>query len=91
MMLQLEEKIAFLEEILSVSSDKYSDSFNAEIGFYFNDFENIEENKDLFLFLEKFETTAEIQNWLDGLKSKIVMKFNEDEESLSDFIHYYIN
>ena len=91
MNLKLNEKIVFLEEILSVLSDNYADSFNTEIGYYFNDFENIEENKKLFLFLDKFETKEEIENWLDGLKSKIIMKFNEDEESLSDFIHYYIN
>ncbi len=89
--MQLVEKINYLEECLSVSSDSYADSFNTDIGFYFNGFEDIEENKDLFHFLEKFDTKEEIQNWLDVLKSNVVMKFNEDEESLSDFIYYYMN
>jgi hypothetical protein len=90
-MLQLVEKINYLEELLSNPSDSYADSFNSDIGFYFNDFEDIQENKDLFHFLEKFVSKEEIQNWLDALKSNIVLKFNEDEESLSDFIYYYMN
>lgn len=87
-MLQLVEKINYLEELLSNPSDSYRDSFNTDIGFYFNEFEDIEDN-ERFLFLEKFETKEEIQNWLDILKSNIVLKFREDEEDLFDFIHYF--
>ncbi|GEM54274.1 hypothetical protein B0A58_13070 [Flavobacterium branchiophilum NBRC 15030 = ATCC 35035] len=87
-MLQLVEKINYLKELLSNPSDSYSDSFNTEIGFYFNEFEDIEAN-ERFHFLEKFKTKEEIENWLDNLKSNIVLKFREDEEDLFDFIHFF--
>lgn len=37
------------------------------------------------------KSKEEIKNWVDNLTSKIVIKFNEDEEQLSDFIFYTLN
>ena len=38
-----------------------------------------------------FKSKEDIYKWIDKLTSKIVMKFNEDEEQISDFIFYALN
>lgn len=90
-MLNLEEKIEFLKAYLLDIKDIYADSFKTDILFYLDEFENIEENINSFKFLNKLNSKEEIQNYIDKLTSKIVMKFNEDEEQLSDFISYALN
>ncbi len=90
-MLNLEQKIEFLKAYLLDIKDNYADSFKTDILFYFDEFENIEENKNVFNFLNKLNSKEEIENSIDTLTSKIVMKFNEDEEQLSDFIFYALN
>ena len=37
------------------------------------------------------DSKEEIHNWVDKLTSKIVVKYNEEEEQLSDFIFYAVN
>jgi len=87
-MLNLEDKIELLKAYLLDVRDNYADSFKTDILFYFNEFENIKENNKQFNFLNRLNSEYEIHNLIDNLTSKIVMKFNEDEEQLSDFIFY---
>lgn len=42
-------------------------------------------------FLNNLSSNIEIENWVNNLTSKIVLKFNADEEELSDFIFYTLN
>ena len=43
-----------------------------------------------FRFLNELHAIESIHLWVDNLTSNIVMKYNEDEEQLSDFIFLYI-
>lgn len=88
-MLSYEDKIELLKASLLNIRDNYSDSFKTDIFFYFNEFADIQ-NTDL-KFLNELNSKEDIHNWIDNLTSKIVMKFNEDEEQLSEFIFYAIN
>ena len=90
-MLNLESKIEILKAYLLDIKDSYTDSFKTDILFYFDKCEIFEENKNLFKFLSNLNSKEEILNSIDSLSSKIAMKFNEDEEQLSDFIFYEIN
>ena len=88
-MLNFAEKIEILKEYLSEIKDNYADSFKTDIMLYFNDFEDV--NSEDFKFLSELKSKEDIYKWIDKLTSKIVMKFNEDEEQLSDFIFYALN
>lgn len=88
-MLSYEDKIEILKKHLIDVNDNYADSFKTDILFYFNEFENIQTID--FKFLNDLKSKEDIHSWVDNLTSKIVMKFNEDEEQLSDFIFYSLN
>jgi len=88
-MLNFAEKIEILKEYLSEIKDNYADSFKTDIMLYFNDFEDV--NSEDFKFLSELKSKEDIYKWIDKLTSKIVMKFNEDEEQISDFIFYALN
>ncbi|WP_312761300.1 hypothetical protein [Epilithonimonas sp.] len=88
-MLNFAEKIEILKEYLSEIKDNYADSFKTDIMLYFNDFEDV--NSEGFKFLSELKSKEDIYKWVDKLTSKIVMKFNEDEEQISDFIFYALN
>lgn len=90
-MLSLEQKIEVLKAYLLDVKDNYADSFKTDVLYYFDEFNNIEKHKGVFNFLNELNTKDEIHNLIDSLTSKIVLKFNEDEEQLSDFIFYSIN
>jgi len=87
-MLSYDDKIKFLKLYLSDIKDNYADSFKTDILLYFDDFENLQENGIKLNFLKNLNSEEEIYNWINNLTSKIVMKFNEEEEELSDFIFY---
>lgn len=87
-MLKLKDKIEILKTYLYDIKDNYADSFKTDILFYFNEFEDIQ-NMD-FRFLNELHAIESIHLWVDNLTSNIVMKYNEDEEQLSDFIFLYI-
>lgn len=88
-MLNFAEKIEILKEYLSEIKDNYADSFKTDIMLYFNDFEDV--NSEDFKFLSELKSKEDVYKWVDKLTSKIVMKFNEDEEQISDFIFYALN
>lgn len=88
-MLRLKDKIEILRGYLYDIKENYADSFKTDILFLFNEFEDIQ-NMD-FMFLNELHSIESIHLWVDNLTSNIVMKFNEDEEQLSDFIFYILN
>lgn len=90
-MLKFDDKITILKAYLTDIKDTYSDSFKTDILFYFDEFENLQVNDLKLNFLKNLKSKEEIKNWVDNLTSKIVIKFNEDEEQLSDFIFYTLN
>ncbi|MGI6319645.1 MAG: hypothetical protein ACOXZK_01455 [Bacteroidales bacterium] len=90
-MLTFEQKIMFLKDYLVDIKGNYADSFKTDILFYFDEFEDIENNKNNFDFLIQLNSKEEIHNFVDYLTSKIVLKYNEKEDQLSDFIFYTIN
>lgn len=83
----LSEKISYLEECLNKPEQNYADSFKADIIDFFDSFEI--ENKDL-IFLSAMDSYEEIENWITKLTSRIVLKFDEESESINDFIVDYI-
>ena len=83
----LTEKIIYLQKFLNQPEENYADSFKADIMDYFDSFEI--ENKDLG-FLNSMDTFEEIENWITRLTSRIVLKFDEESESINDFIADYI-
>lgn len=86
-MLSLNEKIHFLEDYLYQPVKNHADSFKEDISIFIDDF-NIE-NKLLY-FLNNLNSPEEIKNWVDVLCSKIVLKFDVEEEQINDFIYNYI-
>lgn len=88
-MLELSDKINILKDYLDEISDTHVDSFKTDIVFYFNDFED-EQSCD-FQFLNRLNSKEEIHSVIDHLISKIALKFDENEEQLSDFIFYALN
>jgi hypothetical protein len=83
----IEEKLIYLEKFLNKTEQNYADSFKSTIAIYLGDFEP--QNPNL-LFLQKLNSVAEIENWVNTLTSQIVLKFEEENEQLSDFIADYI-
>ena len=87
-MLNFDDKISYLKDFLLQNEGNYSDSFKTDISLYLGDFEPNNSNLN---FLEKLISKEEIIFCINNLTSKIVLKFNEDEENLSDFIFYALN
>ncbi|MCP4055683.1 MAG: hypothetical protein GY739_22105 [Mesoflavibacter sp.] len=88
-MLKLEDKIEILKTYLYDIKGNYADSFKTDILFYFDEFEDIQNT--CFKFLNKLNSKEDIHILIDNLTSKIINKFNEDEEQLSDFIFYSLH
>lgn len=86
-MMHLETKMAYLEECLDDISSTYADSFKTDIAIFIGEFNG--ENPRLH-FLHKLTTEAEIAQWVNHLTSRIVLKFDEEGEQLSDLIHEYM-
>ena len=77
-MLSLGDKITILENYLSQNEDNYADSFKADISMFLGDFETKNSN---LTFLKNLSSKEEIENWVNKLTSRIVLKFNEDEDN----------
>ena len=86
-MLNPVEKISFLEKYLNEIQDNYADSFKTDISIYIGEFDL--QNSNL-IFLNHLSTREEIENWVNKLTSRIVLKYNEESEQLNDFIFDYI-
>ena len=86
-MLTLSEKISHLEFCLNKTEENHADSFKADIIDYFDSFK-IEDQE--LSFLNSMVTFEEIENWITKLTSRIVLKFDEESESINDFIADYV-
>lgn len=86
-MLNLTEKISYLESYLSKPNENYADSFKEDIIMFIDNFN--EENKHL-LFLNAMNSLEKIEKWVDNLCSRIVLKFDLEQEEINDFIYDYI-
>lgn len=86
-MLTIKGKIEYLKEQLDTVSNNYADTFKTDILFFIGDFN--EQNK-LLLFLDQLSSKLEIIKWINKLTFRIVMKFDEECESINDFIFDYI-
>lgn len=81
------EKIIELEKILLRPKENYADSFKEDIYIYFDEYFSIE-NKELS-FLNMLHTKEEIENLINRLTSRFVMKFDAESESEKDFIYEF--
>ncbi|MGC1204482.1 MAG: hypothetical protein WA839_06310 [Flavobacteriaceae bacterium] len=86
-MLSFKNKITFLKEILEEKERNYADSFKNDLYFFIGDF--IRSNPNL-LFLKTIDSRLEIDNWVNKMTSRIVLKFDEEFETINDFIYDYI-
>ena len=82
------KKIKFLEKLLKQTEENYADTFKADIIMFFDD--NFSEGNSQFLFLDNLNSEQEIENWLEKLTSRFVMKFDLEFEAENDFIYNYL-
>ena len=82
-MLSSKEKLVILNKILSRDEKSYADSFNAEILI------EIDNLNSKFNFLKNFNSEKSIENWVNKLKSRIVM--HEDDDKVEEIINDYID
>ncbi|MDG1729347.1 MAG: hypothetical protein P8K68_00995 [Algibacter sp.] len=85
--LNFEEKVDYLKKQLENIEDNYADSFKNDIFFFIYNFET--SNPRLF-FIKNISSKVEIDNWINKLTSRIVLKFDEEYETINDFIYDYI-
>jgi len=86
-MLKFDDKISFLEEYLTKPNNLYTDAIKADILIYLDVFDI--QNTNL-KFLENLSSKEEIENWVNKLISRIILKYDEKGELLTDFIYDYI-
>ncbi|CAM3593308.1 hypothetical protein ABF179_002335 [Flavobacterium psychrophilum] len=86
-MLTFEEKIIYLENSLNKTEGNYYDNFKEDIVIYFDEFTTKNER---LIFLNNFVSFTEIDNWVEKISSRIVLKFDEECEQINDFIYDFI-
>lgn len=86
-MLNLIDKIIIFQNYLDIE-ENYADSFKTDISFFFSDYFS-DENQELY-FLSNLHTKQEIENWIEKLISRFVMKFDSEGETEQDFIYDYL-
>ena len=82
------KKIECLEQLLNKTGENYADTFKADITMFFDD-DFSEENSQLH-FLDNLSSKQEIENWIEKLTSRFVMKFDSEFETENDFIYDYL-
>lgn len=87
-MMSLSEKIEYFEQLLNKPKENYADTFKADIIIFFDD--DFSENNEQLLFLNKLNSKDEIQDWIDKLTSRFLMKFDPEFETENDFIYDYL-
>jgi DNA mismatch repair ATPase MutS len=86
-MLTFEEKIIYLENSLNKTEGNYYDNFKEDIIIYFDEFNTKNERLN---FLNFFVSFTEIDNWVEKISSRFVLKFDEESEQINDFIYDFI-
>jgi len=86
-MLTLNEKIQHLENYLSQPNKNYADSFKEDIVMFIDDFTD---KNELLSFLNNIDSLEKIENWVDNLCSRIILKFDSEGEEINDFIYDYL-
>jgi hypothetical protein len=86
-MLTFEEKIIYLENSLNKTEGNYYDNFKEDIIIYFDEFNTKNERLN---FLNIFVSFTEIDNWVEKISSRFVLKFDEESEQINDFIYDFI-
>lgn len=84
-MLTFDEKIGALKNCLEDIGSSYPDSFKTDMLFYFNDFDPADPKLN---FLQELEFESEITGWINRITSLMVMKFEEEEETVGDFLDW---
>jgi hypothetical protein len=87
-MLNFDDRISYLENCLIQNHNNYADSFKTDIALFLGDFTSSNPQMN---FLNKLSTEDEILAWVNKLTSRIVLKFDEENEQLNDFIFEYMN
>lgn len=82
------EKTQALESCLNNVSQHYRDSLKTDLYLFFN--EDFSEDNPQMDFLHRFESTSEIEQWVDFVTSQIMLKFDKEVESLGDFVGEYL-
>lgn len=82
-----QEKVTCLKEYLEMQVETFADSFKGEIAIYLGGFDVANPN---LTFLNSLSTEQEIHDLIDRLTSRIVMKYDEEVESLGDFVFYWL-
>ena len=82
------KKIEYLEELLHQIEENYADTFKADITMFFDD--NFSEENSQLLFLDNLNSKQEIENWIEKLTSRFVIKFDSESETENDFIYDYL-
>lgn len=85
------QKIKVLENYLIRTPENFRDSFKTDIYLFFN--EDFTKDNPLLGFLDSLNKKSEIESWVDLLTSQIVLKFDEEMETIGDFIgeHLEVN
>jgi hypothetical protein len=86
-MLTSEEKIIYFENSLNKTEENYYDNFKEDILIFIDDFSIKNER---LKFLNNFVSFIEIDNWIEKLLSRIVLKFDGESEQINDFIYDFI-
>ena len=86
-MLSFEEKISYFENSLNKTEENYADSFKEDIILFIDVFTR---ENDLLNFLNNLNSFEEIENWINKLTSRIVLKFDSKSEQINDFIYDFI-
>jgi len=84
----LHEKIKIFEQLLNQPKENFADNFKVDIIMFFDD--DFSENNEQLIFIDKLNSIEEIQNWIDKLTSRFIMKFDADFETEDDFIYDYL-
>ena len=82
------EKIECLEQLLNQTEENYADTFKADVTMFFDDNFSVENSQ--LLFLDNLNSEQEIENWVEKLTSRFVMKFDSGFETENDFIYDYL-
>nr|WP_315174744.1 hypothetical protein [uncultured Flavobacterium sp.] len=82
------EKIKYLGQLLNQPEANFAEGFKADIIIFFDDDFSLENSQ--LQFLGTLNSKQEIENWIEKLISRFVMKFDSEGETEQDFIYDYL-